>query len=60
MAQYRWFLFGKQESKIITKNDEAAPAKIAMQGQNVVVGVVAVVVTRKTNDQVDGDANSDI
>ena len=56
MAQYRWFLFGKQESKIITKNDEAAPAKIAMQGQNVVV----VVVTRKTNDQVGADATSAI
>ena len=59
MAQYRWFLFGKQESKIITKNDEAAPAKIAMQGQNVVV-VVVVVVTRKTNDQVGADATSAI
>lgn len=58
MAQYRWFLFGKQESKIITKNDEAAPAKIAMQGQNVVV--VVVVVTRKTNDQVGADATSAI
>lgn len=57
MAQYRWFLFGKQESKIITKNDEAAPAKIAMQGQNV---VVVVVVTRKTNDQVGADATSAI
>ena len=56
MAQYRWFLFGKQESKIITKSDEAAPAKIAMQGQNVVV----VVVTRKTNDQVGADATSAI
>ena len=54
MAQYRWFLFGKQESKIITKNDEAAPAKIAMQGQNVVV------VTRKINDQVGADATSAI
>ena len=52
MAQYRWFLFGKQESKIITKNDEAAPAKIAMQGQNVV--------TRKINDQVGADATSAI
>lgn len=57
MAQYRWFLFGKQESKIITKNDEAAPAKIAMQGQNV---VVVVVVTRKINDQVGADATSAI
>jgi len=55
VAQYRWFLFGKQESKIITKNDEAAPAKIAMQGQNVVV-----VVTRKINDQVGADATSAI
>jgi len=54
-------LFGKQESKIITKNDEAAPAKIAMQGQNVVVVVVVVVVvTRKTNDQVGADATSAI
>ena len=57
MAQYRWFLFGKQESKIITKNDEAAPAKIAMQGQNV---VVVVVVTRKINDQVGADVTSAI
>ena len=57
MAQYRWFLFGKQENKIITKNDEAAPAKIAMQGQNV---VVVVVVTRKINDQVGADATSAI
>jgi hypothetical protein len=50
-------LFGKQESKIITKNDEAAPAKIAMQGQNV---VVVVVVTRKINDQVGADVTSAI